>query len=133
MAAAIVVTPERLLSAAVAARALGGRLLGVRGRLTASLGAVDAALGDGEAQAAFAWLWARWSGSVERLEAVVHDLAAALEAAAEAYERADRQGTGVPGTAVMPPVAARPPGTPGLPRVVGEGPAGGGGAHATPR
>src|SRR6266511_1053842 len=79
MAVTIVVTPERLRRASLAARALAGRLLEVRARLRASLVGVDAALGEGEARAAFATLWTRWSGSAERLTAAVDELAAALE------------------------------------------------------
>lgn len=90
MTATIVVTPERLRRAAVAARALGGRLLEVRGHLGATVTGLDAALGDGGAQAAFSTLWTRWSSSTERLAAAVDDLAAALEAAADGYEQADR-------------------------------------------
>jgi WXG100 family type VII secretion target len=123
MAATIVVRPERLRRAAQAARALGGRLLGVRGQLGASLGGLDAALGDGEARAAFALLWARWSGSAERLQAAIDGLAASLEAAAEDYRRADQEGIRVPGTADAPPAGGVP----------GDGPAGGGGAGATRR
>lgn len=92
MVATIVVTPERLRRAAVAVRALGGRLLEVRGHLGATLTGVDAAFGDGEARAAFAVLWTRWAGSAERVTEAVDDLAAALEAAASGYEGADREG-----------------------------------------
>ncbi len=122
MAATIVVRPERLRAAAAAARALGGRLREVRGQLAATLEGVDAALGDGEALAAFATLRTRWSGSAERLEAAVDDLAAALEAAADGYERADREGARA---ASVPPLTAG-----GAPSA---GPAGGGGTNATAR
>lgn len=125
MAATIVVRPERLRRAAAAARTLGGRLLQVRGQLAATLEGVDAAVGDGEARAAFATLRTRWSNSAERLEAAVDDLAAALEAAADGYERADREGVRAPSTAAVP---APPAG--GAPR---GGPAPGGGADATAR
>src|SRR6266540_459301 len=77
MAVTIVVTPERLRRASLAARALAGRLLEVRAQLGASLVGVDAALGDGEARAAFATLWTRWSASAERLTAAVDELVAA--------------------------------------------------------
>jgi WXG100 family type VII secretion target len=100
MAATIVVMPERLRRAAAAARALGGRLLAVRGHLGAAAAGLDGAFGEGEARAAFAALWTRWSRSTEGLVAAVDDLAAALEAAADGYERADRG-------------AARPPGREG--------------------
>jgi WXG100 family type VII secretion target len=123
MAATIVVTPEWLRHAAAAARALGARLLGVRGQLGASLHGMDAALGEGEAQAAFATLWARWSGSAERLQAAVDDLAAALEAAADGYERADRAGARSPALPAVPPSAVEPPGTSAAP--AGEGARGG--------
>jgi len=97
MAATIVVMPERLRLAAVAARALGRRLLEVRGHLGATAAGLDRAFGDGEARAAFAALWAGWSSSTERLAAAVDDLAATLEAAADGYERADRDGARGPG------------------------------------
>jgi WXG100 family type VII secretion target len=126
MTATIVVRPERLRRAAAAARTLGGRLLQVRGQLAATLEGVDAAVGDGEARAAFATLRTRWSTSAERLEAAVDDLAAALEAAADGYERADGEGVRAPSTAAVPP---RPPAG-GAPR---GGPAPGGGADATTR
>jgi WXG100 family type VII secretion target len=100
MAATIVVIPERLRWAAVAARALGAHLLGLRGDLGATVAGLDGAFGDGEARASFAVLWTRWSGTAERLAAAVDDLAAALEAAADGYERADG-------------AAARPPSTGG--------------------
>lgn len=99
MTATIVVTPERLRRAAVAARALGGRLLEVRGHLGATVTGLDATLGDGGARAAFSTLWTRWSSSTERLAAAVDDLAAALEAAADGYEQADRDGTRPSGAA----------------------------------
>src|SRR6266568_3689910 len=77
MAVTIVVTPERLRRASLVARALSGRLLEARAQLGASLVGVDAALGDGEARAAFATLWTRWSGSAERLTAAGKVLVAA--------------------------------------------------------
>jgi uncharacterized protein YukE len=92
MAGTIVVTPERLRVAAAAARALAARLLDLRGQLGASLAVADAALGDGEARSALATLRGRWSASAERLTASVDDLAATLEAAADAYDRADQEG-----------------------------------------
>jgi WXG100 family type VII secretion target len=125
MATTIVVSPERLRRAAAAARTLGGRLLQVRGQLAATLEGVDAAVGDGEARAAFATLRTRWSTSAERLAAAVDDLAAALEAAADGYERADREGVRAPSTGAVPPLPAG-----GAPR---GGPAPGGGADATAR
>jgi WXG100 family type VII secretion target len=97
MAATIVVLPERLRRAAVAARALGARLLGLRGDLGATVAKLDGAFGDGEARGSFAALWSRWSGTAERLAAAVDDLAAALEAAADGYERADGTAARAPG------------------------------------
>lgn len=124
MAVTIVVTPERLRRASLAARALAGRLLEVRAQLGASLVGVDAALGDGEAQAAFATLWTRWSASAERLTAAVDELAAALEAAAGGYERADREGAQLRATPPLPPPTAG---------ASSGGPAGRGGADAAAR
>jgi WXG100 family type VII secretion target len=123
MAATIVVTPERLRGAAAAASALAGRLLEVRAHLGATVTGLDGAFGDGQARAAFAALWARWTGSAQRLEAAVERLAATLEAAADGYERADR------GSAHAGPAAARSL-TVGSP---GGGPAQRGGADATAR
>src|SRR6266498_3497064 len=123
MAVTIVVTPERLRRASLAARALAGRLLEVRARLGASLVGVDAALGDGEAQAAFATLWTRWSASAERLTAAVDELVAALEAAG-GYERADREGAQLRATPPLPPPTAG---------ASSGGPAGRGGADAAAR
>jgi WXG100 family type VII secretion target len=96
MPAAIVVQPGRLRQAALRARALRGRLLEVRGQVGPTVAGVEPALGDGRARQAFEELWTRWSASAERLAASVADLAAALEAAADAYERADGE-TGAPG------------------------------------
>ncbi len=90
MAATIVVTPEGLRQTAVAVRALGGRLLQVRGELGATVAGLDVAFGGGAARVAFAELWARWSGSAERLARAATELAVALEAAADGYERADQ-------------------------------------------
>src|SRR6266511_1706529 len=112
MAVTIVVTPERLRRASLAARALAGRLLEVRARLRASLVGVDAALGEGEARAAFATLWTRWSGSAERLTA------------AGGYERADREGAQLRATPPLPPPTAG---------ASSGGPAGRGGADAAAR
>jgi uncharacterized protein YukE len=95
MAVTIAVAPARLRHAAVAARAVGGRLLEVRGQLGAGVAGVDPALGGAGARAGFATLWTQWSGSMEALAGEVMALAAALEAAVEAYERADRS---LPGT-----------------------------------
>ncbi len=124
MAATIVVTPERLRRAAAAARELGGRLLEVRGHLSTTVTGLDGAFGDGEAGAAFATLWTRWSGSTERLTAAVDELAAALAAAADGYERADSESAHAP----APPTAPSP--TVGGPS---GGPVEGGGAGATAR
>jgi WXG100 family type VII secretion target len=104
MAATIVVTPELLRHAAAAARALGGRLLEVRGQVSSTLAGADAALGDGEARAAFATLRTHWSASSERLTAAVDELAAALESAADSYERADQEGARLPGPPARPAV-----------------------------
>jgi WXG100 family type VII secretion target len=123
MAATIVVTPERLRRAAAAASALAGRLLEVRGHLGATVTGLDGAFGDGQARGAFAALWARWTGSAQRLEAAVGQLAAALEAAAAGYERADR------GSAHADPAAARSL----IVRSPGGGPAQGGRTDATAR
>lgn len=125
MTATIVVTPERLRRAAVAARALGGRLLEVRGQLGATVTGLDGDFGDGGARVAFAALWTRWSSSTERLAAAVHDLAAALEAAADGYERADRDGAPPSGTPAPRHLPAGGSSTGGL--------AGGGGADAPAR
>jgi len=124
MAATIVVTPERLRRAAAAARELGGRLLEVRGHLSTTVTGLDGAFGDGEAGAAFATLWTRWSGSTERLTAAVDELAAALEAAAGGYERADREGAQLRATPPLPPPTAG---------ASSGGPAGRGGADAAAR
>jgi uncharacterized protein YukE len=91
MAATIAVTPSRLRQAATAARAVGGRLLEVHGQLAAAAAGLDPALGGPGARSAFAALWTRWSGSVQGLAGEMVALAAGLEAAAEAYERSDRQ------------------------------------------
>jgi WXG100 family type VII secretion target len=106
MAATIVVTPELLRQAAVVARALAGRLIEVRGRLSSALAGADAALGDGEARTAFATLRTHWSASSERLTAVVHELAAALEAAADGYDRADQEGARASGATAGPAATA---------------------------
>lgn len=90
MGATIVVAPVRLRQAAAAARAVGNRLLEVRGQLGATTVGLAAPLGGPRARSAFAELWARWSHSVEGLASEAVALAGALEAAAEAYERTDR-------------------------------------------
>ncbi|SRR6266511_3448355 len=90
MAATIAVTPVRLRRAAAAARAVGARLLEVRGQLGVSVAGLDPALGGPHARSAFAALWARWSDSIEGLAVEVAALAGALEAAVVAYERTDR-------------------------------------------
>jgi uncharacterized protein YukE len=95
MTVTIAVAPARLRHAAVVVRAVGGRLLEVRGQLGASVAGLDPALGGPGARAAFATLWAQWSGSLEALASEVIALTGALEAAVEAYERADRS---LPGT-----------------------------------
>jgi WXG100 family type VII secretion target len=92
MRATIVVQPERLRQAAAAVRALRERVVEVRGQLAPTVVGVEPALGDGFAREAFDELWSRWSASAERLASSIAGLAAALEAAAEAYERADREG-----------------------------------------
>jgi len=89
MPAKIVVQPEYLRHAAVTVRGLRARVLEVRGQLGPTVAGVEPALGDGRARAAFDELWARWSASAERLASSVAGLAVALEAAADAYERAD--------------------------------------------
>jgi len=95
MAATIAVAPARLRQAAVAARSVGGHLHEVRGQLGTTAARLDLALGGPGARSAFAALWTRWSDSIEGLAGEVATLAGALEAAAEAYERADRDS--VPG------------------------------------
>ncbi len=105
MAATIVVAPERLRQAAVAVRALGVRLLRVRGQLGATVAGLDPAFGGDRARAAFAELWWRWSGSVERLAETATELAVALEAAADGYERADQGSLPSPGAPSAPPGA----------------------------
>jgi uncharacterized protein YukE len=110
MTATIAVEPARLRQAATAARTVGGRLLEVRGQLGATTADLPAALGGPDASSAFAEFLTLWSHSVLGLASVVVALAAALEAAAAAYERADRDS---------------------VPRV--DGPAGGGGTDAPAR
>lgn len=90
MGTTIVVAPVRLQQAAAAARAVGNRLLEVRGQLGATTAGLAPPLGGLCARSAFAELWARWSHSVEGLASEAVALAGALEAAAEAYERTDR-------------------------------------------
>jgi uncharacterized protein YukE len=97
MAVTIAVAPVRLRRAAAAARSVGGHLLEVRGQLGATAAGLDLALGGPGARSAFATLWTRWSDSIEGLAGEVATLAGALEAAAEAYERTDRDS--VPGDA----------------------------------
>jgi uncharacterized protein YukE len=92
MRATIVVQPERLRHAAVTARGLRSRVIEVRGQLGPAVAGVGPALGDGRARTAFEELWTRWSASAERLASSVAGLALALEAAADAYERADGEG-----------------------------------------
>ncbi|HZD01761.1 MAG TPA: type VII secretion target [Actinomycetes bacterium] len=95
MVATIAVAPPRLRQAAVAQRAVGARLLEVRGQLGATAAGLDPALGGPGARSAFAELWTRWCGSLQGLAGEVVTLAGALQAAAEAYERGDRRS--VPG------------------------------------
>jgi uncharacterized protein YukE len=91
MSVTIAVAPPRLRQAATAARAVGGRLLEVHGQLAVSAAGLDPALGGPGARSAFATLWMRWSGLVQGLAGELVALAGALEAAADAYERSDRQ------------------------------------------
>jgi uncharacterized protein YukE len=90
MTATIAAEPARLRQAAAAARMVGGRLLEVRGQLGATTAGLPAALGGPGARSAFAEFSTQWSHSVQGLASEVVALAAALRAAAAAYERADR-------------------------------------------
>ena len=90
MAVMIAVVPMRLRQAAAAARVVGERLLQVRGQLGPAVAGLDPALGGAAARAAFASLWRSWTDSVEGLAGDAVTLAAALEAAAEAYEDTDQ-------------------------------------------
>jgi uncharacterized protein YukE len=90
MAVTIAVAPVRLRQAAATARVAGERLLQVRGQLGPAVAGLDPALGGAAARAAFASLWRSWTDSVEGLAGDAVALAAALEAAAAAYEQADR-------------------------------------------
>jgi uncharacterized protein YukE len=90
MAVTIAVAPVRLRQAAATARVVGERLLQVRGQLGPAVAGLDPALGGAAARAAFASLWRSWTDSVEGLAGDAVALAAALEAAAEAYEHTDQ-------------------------------------------
>jgi uncharacterized protein YukE len=90
LAVTIAVAPVRLRQAAATVRVVGERLLRVRGQLGPAAAGLDPALGGAAAHGAFASLWRSWTDSVEGLAGDAVALAAALEAAAEAYERTDQ-------------------------------------------
>jgi uncharacterized protein YukE len=89
MPAAIEVRPDHLRQAAAATRALAARLRSLRAALDGAVAGLDAVLADGAARHALAELRTRWSGAGDHLTSATAELAAALEAAATDYERAD--------------------------------------------